>query len=31
MTMRNNDQYIYYSELLNEDKSIYMMMAENYL
>lgn len=29
--MRNNDQYIYYSELLNEDKSIYMMMAENYL
>ncbi|CAD8096499.1 unnamed protein product [Paramecium primaurelia] len=31
ITMRNNDQYIYYSELLNEDKSIYMMMAENYL
>ncbi|CAD8120795.1 unnamed protein product [Paramecium sonneborni] len=31
ITMRNNDQYIYYSELLNEDKSIYMLMAENYL
>ena len=29
--MRNNDQYIYYSELLNEEKSIYMIMAENYI
>ncbi|CAK87718.1 unnamed protein product (macronuclear) [Paramecium tetraurelia] len=31
IAMRNNDQYLHFTETLNEDKSIYMIMAENYL